>query len=349
MEIKPLKIKWYGRFGIATVIASTLFMMIWIFSKFREPPKISSWFTILLILMAFICLEAVRAFQMRFYNRSLLHKRKPFYILIFLGSICTGILVYTVLFYFFKWLDHYVNGSEVPMKSHMIAAVLIGAIMSVIFALIQFALNWKNEHYNAQFENETFKKEIAKANLALLKNQLDPHFMFNNFNTLYYLIEEDTVLAREFLKNVSTVYRYILQNNEKPLIPAALEYEMAKRYLTIMEQRYKNALQVKDTVEHTMFKDKYIPPLVLQQLIENAIKHNRIDKEKPLTINFEATGEELIISNTNNAKSVENKTGFGLENIKKRYAFLTDKAVVIAKTEEEFRISVPLIKNDNAG
>ncbi|NAS31098.1 hypothetical protein GTQ40_08965 [Flavobacteriaceae bacterium R38] len=343
MEIKPPKIVWYWRFLLAMIISLTLLGMIWIFSKFREPPQIHFFFTLLLVLMAYATLEVVRFTQLKMNTVKAFYNKALRYTFSFLGSILIGTITYTILFYFFKWLDFYANKSEPPMLGHMISAMLVGIIMATIFALIQFAVNWKNQYYITHFQNEQFKKEIAQANLSILKNQLDPHFMFNNFNTLYYLIDEDSELAQAFLKNVATVYRYILQNNERALIPVDEEYQMAKQYLEVIQQRYSNYLTVNDAIRPHNLKDKSVPPLVLQQLIENAIKHNRIDEAFPLNIDFSADENRLTVRNNSNPKRPGETAKTGLKNIEKRYHFLTDQKVVIIENKEEFSVSIPLI------
>ena len=167
--------------------------------------------------------------------------------------------------------------------------------------------------------------------------------MFNNFNTLYYLIEEDGELAQSFLKNVSTIYRYILQNHDKSLISASEEYEMAKQYLAVIQQRYTDHFTLIDETSASAFEQKDVPPLVLQQLIENAIKHNRIDKESPLTLTLSTADNYLTVTNTLNLKRPEVTAKTGLKNIEKRYHYLTEQQIIVAKTQSEFQVSVPLI------
>ncbi|WP_394748839.1 sensor histidine kinase [Spongiimicrobium salis] len=337
------KIPQYWRIGIAAIIAILLYTIIWVVSKFKESPGIDLIFSLLLLLMAYLTLETVNRFQRKLYNAGFFNKNILQHSLVLVGSILAGTLCYSVLFYGFKWGDHFYNGSEVPMLSHMVTAALMGFSMSIIFAFIQFALYWKHQYYTSYIENEQIKKEIANANLSLLRNQLDPHFMFNNFNTLYYLIDDNPHNAKSFLKNMASVHRYILQNNEKVLIPVRQEYDMAKQYLEVIQQRYGDDLRVTDTIRGQIFEKKCVPPLVLQQLIENAIKHNRIDTSFPLDIAFSANEHQLTISNNNNPKRMEPTSQTGLKNIKKRYRFVTDKKVVIANDKASFSVSIPLI------
>ncbi|MDY8136164.1 sensor histidine kinase [Aquimarina sp. 2201CG5-10] len=337
MDIQTPKLPLFWRCTVVITVGVVMFGIIAIASRFREAPKFYPAFVLLWGFIMYLCFESIRWFQRKMTQTSYGNA------MMFFLSILVGTIAYSILFYLYKWLDHFVLGSEVPMLQHMVFSALVGLAISSIFSLILQAFNWKNQYYVSHIQNEQFKKEIIKANLALLKNQLDPHFMFNNFNTLYYLIDEDSDLAQKFLKNISSVYRYILQNNEKSMIPISREYEMARQYLLLIEQRYKSALKVNDTIDEELFRYKSVPPLVLQQLIENAVKHNRIDEQLPLHIHFEINERYFTVKNNNNPKRTKETTGTGLENITKRYDFLTDDKVIISNTNKEFSVSIPLI------
>jgi len=325
-------------------MACIVYSIIWVSSQFLEPPGIG-WLALLLLFITYLTFEVVSRVQRKLSGSGFSTSETLNMIISMLGAIMAGVINYATLFYGFKWLDHWSYGSEPPYLQHMVMAALVGLMMSVVFAFIQLGFNWRSQFLKSQLDNERFKGEIAQANLAILKNQLDPHFMFNNFNTLYYLIDEDSGLAKQFLKNVSTIYRYILQNNDKALIPAKEEYDMAKQYLAVIQQRYMALLSLDDAVSETALDKKDVPPLVLQQLIENAIKHNRIDEESPLKISFAVDNGFLTVTNNRNPKRPEHTAKTGLANIKKRYEYLTDRAVVVSESQELFTVSVPLIAN----
>ncbi|MBG6128628.1 sensor histidine kinase YesM [Aquimarina sp. EL_43] len=342
MNIETPKISLGWRLVIVFIVGIVMFSIIAIASKFREAPKVDLLFLLLWMSIIYLSFEVIHQLQKKLVQKNLNS------IWIFLGSSIGGTVIYTIFFYFYKWLDYLILGSEPPMIQHVVFSALTGLAICMIFGLILLTFNWKNQYYISHIQNEQFKKEIIKANLSILKNQLDPHFMFNNFNTLYYLIDEDGALAQKFLKNIASVYRYILQNNEKAIIPISREYEMARQYLLLIEQRYKTALKVHDAVDSSFFEYKSVPPLVLQQLIENAVKHNRIDERSPLHIHFEVTENYFTVKNNNNPKrSTSGTTGTGLENITKRYDFLTENKVIISNTKDEFRVSIPLLPTTN--
>ncbi len=341
MNTSPPKLSWILRLGLSVLIGILVFGIIWISSKFRYPPGIS-FIALLWLLLIYLTLEVVVYTQKRL-TKEFSNSKRNKDLNVTLISIAAGTITYFIGFYIFKWIDHLLHGSEPPFLQHMLLALLIGLVLSLIFGFVQLGMNWRGQYYKSQLENELFKNEIAQSNLSILKNQLDPHFMFNNFNTLYYLIDEDSKLAQKFLKNISTVYRYILQNNDSELVLAKEEFEMAKQYLEVIQQRYVGLLNLEDNIAPDTFENKQVPPLVLQQLIENAVKHNRIDKDLPLSISFSTDNEYLTIKNNKNLKKVAETSKTGLINIAKRYKYLTDKEVIILDKPEEFSVSIPLI------
>lgn len=346
MSFKPPQISLRWRILLSVLIALMVGAIIWVSSQFKSPPGIDL-LTFLWLFIAFITFEIVAKTQNKIVRLAPLKNSKFNSAASVSISIMTGMVGYSCLFYLFKWVDFFVNRNEVPTVSHMTMAALIGLIISTVFGFIQLGVNWKHQYFAAQLENEQFKNEIAQANLSILKNQLDPHFMFNNFNTLYYLIDEDSELAQKFLKNVSTIYRYILQNNDKTLISIREELAMANQYLAVIQQRYAGLLQSDIQFQPEALENKAVPPLVLQQLIENAIKHNRIDEESPLHISFSLNEGYLVVKNGINLKKVESTSKTGLINIAKRYEYLTDRQMIIDESSNEFSVSIPLIERND--
>ncbi|MEM9078290.1 MAG: histidine kinase [Bacteroidota bacterium] len=341
--MKAQKLKWYVRLSIALVVSSILFFMIWVFSQFKEPPGFNILMNALLVFMAYICLESIRVTQ-----RSVLKwnfKSIPFVrdVLSFVLPILTGTLVYCVLFYFFKWFDHYLLGSEPPLLAHMVSAVLVGLVLSLIFGLTFWLVMWKDSYYSAIIKTETHRTEMIKANLNTLRNQIDPHFLFNNFNTIYYLVDENPEMAKKFLKNVSNIYRYILNHANENLIEANEEYEVMLQYLEVLKERFGEALELKNEVEKNHLKERFLPPLVLQELVENVMKHNRIDDENRIILELISTPDNFVLVNNRNPKSEIHSTKNGLRNIVARYNLLTESSVFIEEDVNSFKIKIPLI------
>lgn len=190
------------------------------------------------------------------------------------------------------------------------------------------------------------EKEIAlRSQLNSLKLQINPHFMFNNFNNLLELIEEDTKLAGRFLNNLSKVYRYIIANLDRNLIPVADETKFLDSYLFLMKVRHGEAVITTISSEVKECKG-FLPPAVLQLLVENAIKHNSFSIEHPLCIAVTLSEDYITVRNLKSPLlSRMESTGLGHKNIIERYALLCDKKVKIENTETFYSVSLPIIKN----
>lgn len=189
------------------------------------------------------------------------------------------------------------------------------------------------------------EKEIAlQSQLNSLKLQINPHFMFNNFNNLLELIEEDTKLAGKFLSNLSKVYRYIIANLDRDLIPLADEIKFLDSYLYLMKMRHSDGVVVNITPEVRGCQG-FIPPAVLQLLVENAIKHNSFSREHPLFISISFSDDYITVRNLKSPMLTEVVgAGLGLKNIMERYALLCNKEIKIDNAENYYSVSLPIIK-----
>ncbi|RPJ83028.1 MAG: hypothetical protein EHJ94_00560, partial [Deltaproteobacteria bacterium] len=187
------------------------------------------------------------------------------------------------------------------------------------------------------------QKENLISQLEALKNQIDPHFLFNNFSTLASIIEENQEAAVNFVEELSNVYRYVLQTRVHSLIPVKEELSFIQSYLFLMTKRFGNNLTVSITVPEK-FHNLYILPFSLQLLIENAIKHNIISLKKPLTIEIYVHDDNIVIRNNLQKKTIPVKsTHMGLANIENRYKLVSDKQVRIMTSDLEFRVEIPLL------
>jgi len=218
-------------------------------------------------------------------------------------------------------------------------SLLITLVVSVFFHAIYF--------YRASQQKKVTEQKIiagtASAKFDALKNQLDPHFLFNSLNVLTSLIEEDPKQAQKFTTSLSKVYRYVLEQKNKDLVSVDEELQFAKTYVRLLQMRFEDSI-VFEIPEQTNNPEARIVPLSLQLLLENAVKHNVVSPHKPLHIKvFEKNGR-LVISNNLQEKSVVKKsTGVGLKNIQERYRILSDKKVNIIKSASEFRIELPIL------
>ncbi|WP_297803466.1 2TM domain-containing protein [uncultured Polaribacter sp.] len=205
-----------------------------------------------------------------------------------------------------------------------------------------FMINWK-----ASVSKETTKQEIVAktetAKFESLKNQLDPHFLFNSLNVLTSLIDENPNQAEKFTTKLSKVYRYVLEQRNKDLVPIEEELKFAKTYMELLGMRFEDAVKfnIPDSISNNDLK---IVPLSLQLLLENAVKHNVVSNSKPLTINIYEEDNYLIIENNINLKAAIGKsTNVGLQNIADRYGLITQKVVKIENNNKTFKVSLPLL------
>lgn len=207
------------------------------------------------------------------------------------------------------------------------------------FFTVYFIGRWKESIIKA----ERLEKEKSQVQFDNLKNQLNPHFLFNALTSLNSLIFENQQLASAFLQQLSKVYRYVLQNKHKNFVLLSTELDFISHYVMLLETRFQGALKINFKVNDEA-REKAIVPVTLQVLIENAIKHNIVDKDRKLTIDVLTVGDYLIVSNNLQVrKTVETSNKQGLENLRSLYSFLTDKPVIIEPTADRFYVKIPLI------
>jgi hypothetical protein len=193
--------------------------------------------------------------------------------------------------------------------------------------------------------NEQLEKARMKAEIEALKNQIDPHFIFNSLNTLSFLIEDNPEKARHFNDCMADVYRYILQNKTRDLVLLREEIHFMKEYFSMLQIRFENAVYLNISIAEAEFDEYLVPPISLQALAENAIKHNEFSTHTPLVIQLSLKGEEMTVSNEMRKKPLRRTTSrTGLWNLDERYKLITDKSIQVITTEKEFRVILPVLK-----
>jgi LytS/YehU family sensor histidine kinase len=194
-------------------------------------------------------------------------------------------------------------------------------------------------------ENETLKREALQSQYESLKNQLSPHFLFNSLTALKILINEAPETAQKYVNSLSKALRYTLQSNEKQLVPLKAEMDFMESYLFLIRMRFDTNLSVITSINEGYLSHR-LPPLTIQTLMENAIKHNEISKLRPLRIDISTTeNDSLIVSNDIQKKlSEEEGTGIGLTNLSKQFQLLFGKDITISIENNQFKVEIPLIK-----
>jgi sensor histidine kinase YesM len=234
--------------------------------------------------------------------------------------------------------------ADPPTTQQIYSMNLIGVIIALPLISINFGLYFLRAWRSSEIKSERLKKENMKTQLEALKNHLDPHFLFNNLNILAALIDKDKEKSKAFLEKFAEVYRFLLQNKGDELVELSNELQFLDAYIYLIRSRFQDNV----IFEKNLKCDQdacFIPPLTIQMLIENGIKHNIISDEKPLTFKIYLAGDYLVVENNvqpKNIQSFSHKTG--LKNIRARYAHFTDQAVTIEKDASMFRVKVPLIE-----
>ncbi|WP_117882786.1 2TM domain-containing protein [Aureibaculum luteum] len=217
--------------------------------------------------------------------------------------------------------------------------IIITVVASIFFHAVYF-------YQKSQKEKVTEQKIIAgtaSAQFDALKNQLDPHFLFNSLNVLTSLIDENPDAAQDFTTALSKVYRYVLEQKNKELISVDEELKFAKTYVSLLKMRFEDSI-VFSVPEKASNPEAKVVPLALQLLLENAVKHNVVNSKNPLTIKIYEEGGQLVVENNLQIKEVLKKSsGVGLTNIQQRYQLISDRKVSINKTEDVFIVKLPML------
>jgi sensor histidine kinase YesM len=220
---------------------------------------------------------------------------------------------------------------------------VISIIITFFIALFFYAFHF----YKAYNENKVKEQKIiagtASAKFESLKNQIDPHFLFNSLNVLSSLIEENPDNAQRFTTSLSKIYRYVLEQKDKELVTVQEELNFAKTYMNLLKMRFENSISF-ELPENYDNIDAKVVPLSLQLLLENTIKHNVVSEQKPLHIKIFIKDNYLIVQNDLQKKEVlQDRKGVGLQNIISRYAILTNRKVLIESTESIFAVHLPIL------
>jgi hypothetical protein len=235
--------------------------------------------------------------------------------------------------------------TEPPTIEQVVVTNFWGAVIFIPLFSIYFSLHFLKHWRRSELATEKVQKENMRAQLHSLKSQLDPHFLFNNLNILSALIDTDTRKSKLFVEKFAEVYRALLIRNADDLISLPEELEFMEAYMYLIRTRFEEHIQFTTNLLPN-FKTRMIPPLTLQMLVENAIKHNVIQEANPLAIQLlQLEKDYLIVSNTLNESGVaRDRQGRGLLNIRNRYVYFTDKPVKIIKSETHFEVHIPLLE-----
>lgn len=226
---------------------------------------------------------------------------------------------------------------------NVLSAVAGSQIFAFLIAAIQVAVETLERSQFVASENDQLRQEQLQARYESLKQQLSPHFLFNSLTTLTGLIWEEPATAAQFVEEMAVVYRYLLQHGEQPTVALHEEIDFLQSYFYLLQRRFGESLQLDIQLPNTI-TDRMLPPLALQLLVENAVKHNVLARRQPLqiAIEFVAPDTLLVRNNRQPRLTAEPSSGIGLSNLISRIRILHHRKVTIEKSVDEFRVYVPL-------
>lgn len=228
------------------------------------------------------------------------------------------------------------------IESEKASSYLIPVLIFLVVSLIMHAFYFYKALQDTKVKEQKIIATTANAQFESLKNQIDPHFLFNSLNVLSSLIEENPDNAQKFTTSLSKIYRYVLEQKDKELVSVEEELGFAKIYMQLLEMRFENSISY-ELPENTN-EDAKVVPLSLQLLLENCIKHNVVSSSKPLHIKISIEDNHLVIENNWQKKEVlSDGKGVGLQNIVNRYGLLTERKVKIVQDEKTFKVYLPIL------
>ncbi|GAB3647116.1 hypothetical protein GCM10028791_08520 [Echinicola sediminis] len=236
-----------------------------------------------------------------------------------------------------------------PDSEQLIVLNIYGLLFFIPVMSINFGIFFMQRWKQAVLKSEKLQAENLKSRLESLKTHIDPHFLFNNLNVLSSLIDKDTSDAHRFLDKFADVYRYVLQHRDEELVELDTELEFIRSYIYLFQQRLNRQLKISIDYQ-ALGKAYFLPPLAVQMLVENAIKHNIATASQPLSIDIYLEGEKhVVVKNSFQPKAAgySELPKTGLDNIQKRYAYFSEEQVIIDQSGDLFTVKLPLLELDN--
>jgi sensor histidine kinase YesM len=300
---------------------------------------------IILSLSAAFLIAYPDLFLIRYFNRvAPWGRRITMRLLLQLGfAVFIAVIVSVIITLSANWLTPY---SEELTGVLINNALIFSAVNVMMMAVLEGWIYFVEGKRAAQMA-EVLREELSQIRFEVLKSQINPHFMFNSLNVLSGLINKDVTKAQQFIDEFSHIYRYVLETIEQPVVSLGKEIDFMHSYLFLQQIRYGENLTFSSNIPGELLS-RVLPPLSLQVVLENAIKHNIVNESKPLRIEIFSEGEFLVVKNTLQAKiSAPVSTGLGLKNIVKRYALITTLEPSFRVETGHYIARLPLINTEN--
>lgn len=262
----------------------------------------------------------------------------------FITLLVLAPLVAVGLYFSRDYIPDFVNRQF--MATMLLVFVLVILMFNFAFYSFHFFANWQvtiEDKAKLEVQAAELEKEKSEMQYYQLKNQVNPHYLFNMLTSLDGLVHTNPDLASEFIRHMSKVYRYVLQHKENEVVSMDEELEFISHYIELLQIRYKDGLSININLSADA-RDKGIAMVTLQMLIDNAIKHNIVQAATPLHITISDEGQYLVVSNNKQVRrQIETSNRHGLEHLRKLYSFLTSLPVIVEDTPEYYTIKIPLL------
>jgi sensor histidine kinase YesM len=258
-----------------------------------------------------------------------------------IALVCYSVLIFAAVQFLMLYILYGTLPSEAwnMVSKSIIYTLLISFFMSLTFTAVGFFKAWKG----ALVKAEKLKTEMMAYRYESLRNQINPHFLFNSFNVLSDLVYADQSMAVKFINQLSDLFRYVLDSRDKELVPLADELNFMQSYIYLLKTRFEDKLDLKIDLEAA--PNEHLVPMTLQLLVENAVKHNEVSEAFPLEISIRKVNDYLEVENSLRVKMVgEDSKNTGLKNIIQQFGYFTDKPIEIIDSGEKFLVRIPILK-----
>ncbi len=296
------------------------------------------------IFLAFMIWQGNRFFLFKLQKRFdwFVHPLQKTVVLLAMNVFYTAPLVILMLL---SWFE--VSGN--PVDWQVIQTTVIVCVISVVFITHVYETVFLiKQRESDMLRGEQLERAKAEAELEALKNQIDPHFMFNSLNSLSYLIDQDQSKAKHFTESLAEVYRYILSNKDRELVMLEDELDFLNKYIDLLKLRFGEALQVNFELDADGKGQFLIPPISVFIALENVVKHNELSKSAPLGVDIKQAASGLTVSNPIvKKKSLYHSTKIGLNNLNERFRITVGHGVDVNQVGGHFRLTLPLLKLSN--
>ena len=343
-------------YWLQTVISTAVGLVLFVYIFYREtgelPDEIKNWKYILAVILVSNLLAFVfrnfSGYLNRFYSWKNNITSRLFWGILGNYLIALAVLV-VVLFAYLEFNDFRggILGFWKTYSDPLTKVFLLAFITVFIHGIADFTLYSYNEYAVGKIESLRLERKQFELQFEALKSQISPHYLFNCFNTISSLVYQNPDAAETFIRRLVQTYQYILDTKNRKLVQIEEEIEFVRAYNYLLKVRFENALNVKIDVPSDRLKAK-LPPMTLQMLVENAVKHNVVSDDMPLEVTIATDGaRHIVVSNNKNKKSLNGKShAIGLENIRKRYEYFTNTPIEIVNNDV-FKVMLPFLNSNH--